>query len=353
MSTLDKRERVRRTLALESVDRPPVTLWWHEFLAEWDLRALEDATVASYRRFDWDLVKLNPRGTYFAEAWGAAFEPPTAEAFPRQLVAPVRASAVLGEIEPVDPTGGVLGEHLELLARVVGRVGSEVDVIHTVFSPLGILGMLCGPPDGTAAPKDAVQAFGEGQRTLLMLAEAAPAAVHRALSVICDTIAAYSEAAVACGAAGLFYAPMTWTSRRVCSETFYAEFGRPYDLAILARVQRAPCNVLHVCGNDNMLDSMLDYPVPVVNWADDGVGNASLADVLVRSPGKAVMGGADPAATRRATADEARTRMATKLARDTRGLFVGGGCAMWPGTPHENFAAIREAVREARTTPHR
>lgn len=340
MKALTKKERVRRTLAQEPTDRPPVTLWWHDFLREWDIHDLQAATLDSYRRFDWDIVKLNPRGTYFAEAWGATFTRPDKHQFPRPLNTVVREPSDLLAVRPVDARGGVFGEHLQFVRNVTAVISAEVDIIHTVFSPLGILGMLCGSRDGSAPPDDAVQAFAAGQTAVKQLALEDPAALHSALAAIATTIEAYAIAALESGAAGLFYAPMTWTSRRVCTEEFYASFGRPYDLAILKSVRHAALNVLHVCGNENMLESMLDYPVAVVNWADDGVGNPSLREIRRLQTSKVVMGGVDPAITFSSSAAEAGRAIEAKLGGDARGMIVAGGCAMWPRTPLETFDAI-------------
>ncbi len=57
----EKKERLGGSVAREEVDRPPVTLWRHNFLREWSAADLADETISLYRRFDWDLIKLNPR----------------------------------------------------------------------------------------------------------------------------------------------------------------------------------------------------------------------------------------------------------------------------------------------------
>jgi hypothetical protein len=34
---MTKKERVRVTLAGTEVDRPPVSMWWHDYILEWSL----------------------------------------------------------------------------------------------------------------------------------------------------------------------------------------------------------------------------------------------------------------------------------------------------------------------------
>src|SRR3712207_4541236 len=127
-STMSHKQRLRAALAGEPVDRTPISLWWHDFDREFSAEGLADATVEAYRAYDWDLVKLNPRATYYFEAWGSRYEP-TGTTQPR-LVAPALARYEdLADLPEVDPTGGVFAEQLDGLRRVVARVGDEVDVI--------------------------------------------------------------------------------------------------------------------------------------------------------------------------------------------------------------------------------
>jgi uroporphyrinogen decarboxylase len=211
---------------------------------------------------------------------------------------------------------------------LVGEVAGEVDVVQTVFSPLSVVAMLCG--------SDArFREFAASD------AEAAHAALHAAAT----TLAAYARASVDAGAAGIFFAPLRWASRETCDEAFYRDFGRPHDLAVLDAVSDAPFNILHVCRNNNMLDSLLDYPVAAFNWADRGEGNPSLRDVKARTP-KAVMGGIDQARLHAMAAEEVHAQALDALSVG-RGLFLAAGCAIKPETPAVNRAAIAAAVRES------
>ena len=327
MPELTKRERIRAALAGGPVDRPPVALWGHDPPREWAMDDLVASTLESYRAHDWDFIKFNPRASYFAEAWGNRYE--RGEGDPRpQLVAPaVEGPEDLARLEPLDPRAGVFGEHLGALRAVVEAVGGEVDVIHTVFSPLGVAGGLSGTP-----------------QRLTEIAEADPAAVHAGLAAITETIAGYGQAAIEAGASGLFYAPLRWASRETCNEDFYREFGRPYDLQVLARVRDAELNVLHVCGDENMLELLLDYPVAAFNWADRGRGNASLEAIRARTA-KAVIGGIDQRRMPEMSAAEVAAQVEATLAVGAERLCVGPGCTVPPETPETNRAAVAVAVR--------
>src|SRR2546421_8262672 len=137
MNTTNHKQRLRAALAGQPVDRIPYAMWWHDFGREWSAEGLADATVENYRKYGWDLVKLNPRATYYAEAWGSRYEA-TGSSPPRLLSHALQRIDELAELPDVDPTRGVFAEQLDALRRVVAAIGSEVDIIQTVFNPLTI-----------------------------------------------------------------------------------------------------------------------------------------------------------------------------------------------------------------------
>ena len=326
MAELTKKERVRAALAGKPVDRVPVSLWGHDFLREWSPEDLVAATLDAYRSHDWDFIKFNPRASYFAEAWGSTYQPPSTQEQPRLISLGVGSVEDLAKLQPVDPRAGVFGEHLTALRLLIDEVGDEVDVVQTIFSPLGVAARLSGD---------------RNDATFLGYASADPTAAHVAVAAITVTLAAYAEAAIEIGAAGIFFAPLWWASHDTASEDFYREFGRPYDLQVLARVREAPFNILHVCRNNNMIDLLLDYPVAAFNWADGGEGNPSLSEIKARTD-KAVMGGVDRDLT---SAKEAAAQARSALRAGPDRLFVSGGCSIPAETPAETCAAVVAAVR--------
>lgn len=326
MATMTKRERVRAALAGAVVDRPPAAMWGHDYLREWSPADLVAATVEEYRAHDWDFIKLNPRWTFFAEAWGNTYTPPTEQRNPRTTHLSVQSVEDLRRIETRDGESGVFGDHLEALRLLRAQVGPEVDVLQTVFSPLSVVGLLVGHPADT-----------------LRLAAEDPAALHRAIAAVTPTLTAYAQASLREGASGIFFAPLVWASRDTCDEDFYREFGRPYDLQLLDAIRACEFTVLHVCRDHNMIDLLLDYPVAALNWADHGAGNPSLAEVRGRTP-KALMGGIDQTRLEAMPAAEVSAAVAA-AAGVGPGVLVSPGCSIPPGTPQTNRAALSQAVR--------
>jgi uroporphyrinogen decarboxylase len=326
MAEMTKKERVRATLAGQPSDRAPASLWGHDFLREWSAEELVAATMDSYRANDWDFIKLNPRATYFAEAWGNEYQRPSGQRQPALTHTTVRDAAGLASIAPVDARSGPFADHLRALELLLAEVNDSVDVIHTIFSPLSVTAQLCG-----------------ADATFRDFAKARPDAAHRAIGAVAETLTAYARASIDAGASGIFFAPLRWASRETCDWSFYETFGRPHDMTVLDAVSSAEFNVLHVCRNDNMLERMLDYPVAAFNWADRGAGNPSLRDARGKTS-KAIMGGVDNARLHEMSPEAVREQARDALSVG-RGIFLTAGCAIRPDTPAANRAAVAESAR--------
>jgi uroporphyrinogen decarboxylase len=326
---MDKRQRVMAALRGQPVDRVPVAAWGHDYVREWSAQGLAEATLEAYQRYDWDFIKLNPRATYYAEAWGARYEPhPAGEEGPRLVEPVIRRPEELAGISPVDPSGGPFGQQLDALAMVVRAVDGEAPVIQTVFSPLAVLSQLAGGIEETKR-----------------LMAAAPTAVEDALQAIAITLAQYAQLCLEAGADGIFLATLAWGSRRHISPVEYAQWARPYDLTVLAAVAHAPFNVLHVCRDHNLLAWLLDYPVACFHWAAHDPSNPSLAEVLART-GRAVSGGVAQDGSLlqgppQRVQEEARQAIA---ATGGRRFLLAPGCSISPKTPAENLLALRRAA---------
>lgn len=323
------KERLRAALAGEPTDRVPISLWGHDFAREWSAEGLAQATIEAYRRYDLDLVKVNPRFTYYFEAWGSRYEP-TGTSQPRRLINALARIEELADLPEIDPTEGVFGDQIEALRMIVATIGAEVDVIQTAFNALTIASNLLD-----MSPAEFVEA-----------AAGNPAAVHAGLARISRVIADYGVACLGAGASGVFFATVDWGTRDAATEDFYREYGRPYDLQVLAAVRDAPLNVLHVCRDHNLLDLLSDYPVAIFNWDVHGAGNASLQEFASKTD-RGVMGGIDLKLVQEGTAAavHAQVKHDFGAARPAR-VIAAGGCSIDPGAPAANLDAITSALRD-------
>lgn len=74
MSNWSKQDRFRALLSGERADRPIVSGWRHFIDKEQTAEDLAATTISFTKQYDWDWVKINPRATYLAEAWGNQYD---------------------------------------------------------------------------------------------------------------------------------------------------------------------------------------------------------------------------------------------------------------------------------------
>jgi uroporphyrinogen decarboxylase len=329
MAGMTRRERVMAALRGAPVDRVPLSLWLHNFAMENSAEDLATETLRLARRFEWDFLKPQSRAQCFAEMWGLRYAPSPERATPYTVTrAPVANAEDLRRLQPADPRTGALGEQLAALTAIRNAVGPDTPIVWTVFSPLMVLPFL--------------STGGRAQVMALMRSE--PKAVDHALEVIAVTLAAYARAAVEAGADGLFYAT-NMATRELATADECRRFQRPHDLRILARVDDAPFNLLHVCGEGVRFDEFGDYPVSALSWATVP-GNPSLSEAHRRTgravvgglPAKPVIGGLAPAQV------EARGRRAI-AEMGGRSLLLAPDCSINPDTPDTIMDAARAATR--------
>ncbi|HVU13295.1 MAG TPA: uroporphyrinogen decarboxylase family protein [Phototrophicaceae bacterium] len=341
MDQLSKRERVEAALKGEAVDRVPVSAWRHFLASEGSPETLAQVTLQHYRDYDWDWVKINPRATYYAEAWGNRYDFSDYDSvIPRLIDGPIHSVADLGKIQPINPTGGVFAEQLELVKRVKAGLG-DTPFLQTVFSPITVLSFLAAHPK-----THSISAFAEAQYGgVRQLLHDDPAGAHAALGIIADVLGKYAAAAVDSGASGIFFAIVKLAREGVLTEAEFTEFGKPYDLQVLKAVQGAPFNLLHICGPYAYFSAVTDYPVDALNWATVGQHNPTVGEAKFRTD-KALMGGVDEVGTLQTGTPDQVIAEALEAIRETNGrhFLLTPGCGTFEDVPSENLHALRRAA---------
>jgi uroporphyrinogen decarboxylase len=326
---MTKRERVMAALRGEAKDRPPVSLWRHFYEKESSARGLAEAMLAFQGQYDWDFVKVNPRASYHGEGWGLKVRFRGEQGLkPERIDYPIKATCDWKRIGVLFPQEGVLGEQIEALSLIRERLGPEVPMVQTLFTPLSIAGDLVESAD-----------------QLLQDLQERPEAVHQALQVIAETFSGYARACLEAGADGIFLATTEWASYDLLTDGQYQEFGRPYDLQVLSGAAEGNFNILHVCGRRNMLKALLSYPAHALNWAATDPSNPSLGEILQLS-GKAVIGGIDEKLTlRHGSFQDLKQQMESARRQDNGGRWMlGPGCAIPVDVPEAHLRMIRQEI---------
>jgi uroporphyrinogen decarboxylase len=343
---MDRRERVMAAAAGRPVDRPPVSAWRHFVDREQSAGDLAAAMLEFQRDFDWDFMKVNPRATCFAEAWGNRYDfGRYVSVLPTPTEVVLKEPADLARIRPVDPAGGAFGEQLDALGRIARGLDGEVPFIQTIFSPLSVIGFLTGGPAGYAVP-----GLGDALPRLRRFIQEDPEALEAALDAVASSLAGYARAVLETGASGIFFAIVRLARAPALTREEYERFGRAYDMRVLEAVRgRDRFNVLHVCGDQIYYADTASYPVQAISWNTESAGNPSLAQMQAHTL-SAVMGGVgeDGVLLEGSPADV--TAAVTAALAETGGhrTIVAPGCSVIPATPLENLRAMRDAVASGR-----
>jgi uroporphyrinogen decarboxylase len=256
-------------------DAPPfLTAAWQHFVGhEYDPHDFASTSVEFVRRWDWDWVKVNPRATYYAEAFGARYDPDRyAGVIPTLLHPAVASPTDLKGLRAITATENeVLNEQI-LAARLIKADLPDRAVVQTVFSPLSVLLQAAGLP---LYPGDESATAGF---TLAEMLDHHADETATALTAISDTLADYvtellkPAAEGGAGLDGLFFAVTGTASAGFLDRARFDRFSRPYDLDVLAAAGGSAV-VLHTCRGKSHPDWFADYPVSAVQWDQFLPGN--------------------------------------------------------------------------------
>jgi uroporphyrinogen decarboxylase len=333
MERLNAHERWQAVLAGDRPDRPPMSFWRHFYEAENSPDTFAEAMVGFQRRFNWDMVKINAKASYHVEPWGVTVERGKTPLDKPKIVSwPVHQAEDLAAVKVLPSSDREFAAQLQVVAAIRKALPRPLPVLMTVFSPLSVLGDLV-PDEGL----------------LVRLMAESPRDIHAALENITVTFSALATEFLNAGADGLFLATTEWASSDVVRWEHYEQFGRPYDLRVLAEMKgNASLSVLHVCGSNNFLGKFGDYPAEVVNWDAADPTNPALREghAMLRKP---IMGGLDRYQDLMELEPAALANKTRKLVEAHADLpfAVGPGCAVPVSVPLERLEIVKNAVNDA------
>jgi len=326
---VDSRARVEATLVGGDVDRPAAGAWGHRYRDEWSPERLAQVTVERARRFEWDFVKFQPRATFFAEAFGAAYRPAG-----HSLRAPVFDEPLVKSLEDWQRlrlvNAGVMDDQVRALGLVVEGLGDRVPVLQTVFSPLSVGSYIVGREN----------------RRLVREMRTNTEVVLPALDTIADAQIEFSRKSVAAGAAGIFYAISGFATPDAMPAEVYDELVFPTDLRIVESLPAAAWfNVVHLCGSHVNMDVGRRLPVQAVSYSIHNKGNPPLGEAR-RVTGKAVMGGLEQRRVLVGGPSDAIERQVREAIASTggRGLLLAPGCSVPPRASDVNLRTMMQAA---------
>lgn len=326
---MTKFERLKAAIKGEETDRVCVALWKHFPVDDMTPEGLARCAVDFQKRYDWDLVKLTPTGTYGVMDWGSETVWKPNDMGVRTIVKfGVTAAEQWPQLELLDVTKGQYGVANQAVALTAKAINGEVPILQTVFSPL------------TTARKLAGDRIFTDLRTR-------PDLVKQGLEIITEVTIRFCQEALKAGADGFFFATQN-ASYRVVNDAEYCAFGEYYDRRILDAIKdKTQFNVIHIHGEDTMWKSMMRYPVNMVNW-HDRITEPSLSEARQFFPGL-LCGGINEwhtLVTGPVAAIEAEVKEAIAQV-DGRGLMIAPGCVVPGHAPEDHLMVVRKAVEAA------
>lgn len=339
MMTLTKKQRFIKILAGEKADRPLVSAWHHFLTKEQTADDLAEATISYVRQYDWDWVKINPRATYLAEAFGNRYDLSDYQwVFPRQIEAIIQAPEYLAKIKPIACQDSA--PLLEQLAAVkLIRQGlPDTPLTQTMFSPLTILMFLTGHQSYV----DKTMYGSENPIDLQKLFVTHRSDVHQALHAIALTMKDYVEALEEAGIDGLFYATTGTAHPDLFSLEQFNEFSRPYDEVVLSAMKPGG-RLLHTCGAYADPERFNDYPIEGISWDPNAEGNPDLTVKL----NKVKVAGVDHEIfnTTNARPVKEQAQASLSMVKDEPFLLVPN-CAVSPLASVETLTALKESIEK-------
>lgn len=329
----DRVHRIESALAGGVADRPPVSAWGHLYDVEWTPDVLAGRLADNARRYDWDWVKLQNRESCFAEALGCSYRPsPTGLSHPVMTNGPVEEAAdwdSVIELALSDELPPALREQVHLLERVIAHLDGDRPVLQTVFSPLSVIGYLCG----------------RNQQRAVDWLRNHPGRIEDVMAAISTLLQRFICASLQAGAAGIYYAVIGYASGPYLGLGEYRRHVLPADTATLAAARSGWFNIGHLCFDEIHFDLFDDLDVHAASWSCTDPGNPSMAAARERTA-MPLVGGLD---RRSPIADgepeQVLHSVCEVMAGVDGGLLLTPGCSVspWPTDRDLNMYALRLA----------
>ena len=304
---MTKIERLRATLAGESVDRPPFSVWYHFGTQHASSERTAQVHLEFFEAYDLDFLKVMNDYDY-----------PMPEGM--EVMA---TPADLQRLTPFDVTRTPMGNQLKAIEIISKALRGKALFVDTVFNAWNTMRRNLVKE---AMPK--------------LMADH-PRVLQDALKIVNQNLIQYALASLERGAAGIFLS-VPATAESVTLEQ-YEEFMRPFDLQFLKAIEeKGEFHILHAHGEKLYFDRLLDYPVHALSWADLN-GGPTISEVRRRTS-LTLMAGLDhvkfPYVSVRVIRDQVNAALAQ--AGNTK-FILAPGCSV----PTYSFPPLIKAARDA------
>ncbi len=321
---MNKRERVYAALEGAPVDRVPISIWRHFHKQNQTPTGLASSTLAFYKRYDFDFIKITPSSLYAIKDWGAQIVFSKDDEQPSYLKKPLITKPDdwrdLTTLSGLDGTYGQILETIKLIKKQL--TDDDVPLLMTIRSPLTI-------------------AYQMAEELLFNHLDNYPTDVHIGLATIAETICRFANVALEVGADGIFFFNQL-ASADLLSEKTYQTFAVCYDLIALEQVKSQPAPlVLHLQGEHVFFESVNQYPVHAISW-NCHRDNVSIKDALNLTD-KTLVTGLTRLGLEKNTPEEVMAQVEETISQtDGRRLILAPPGPISSQTPDANLQALKK-----------
>ncbi len=331
---MDKRERVKKFLNCEKVDRVPVSFWHHFVPGPDHHTALEKEDVYQavlngqkkyYEDFKPDFVKIMSDG-FFGHP----------EVCKRTIMTPEH----LADIQSVGADSEWISKQVEYVKEICDFIGDDVYKFYNIFSPLQYIRLRFEEFDKDPAkfPK--------------LFYESPEKMVQAAKNIAADVDILLKELFEKTNIDGVYYSVQSVQDDDFGLE-LHEKWVKPWDLLTLKEINKYTENIiLHICGDcryTNDLTWYKDYPVKAFNWAVYSE-NVSLKEGKEIFKGSPVIGGFDNNAKSilyNGSEEEIVNRTNEILDEaGTIGVAIGADCTVLPSIKPSVFRLIEKTAKD-------
>jgi len=209
----------------------------------------------------------------------------------------------------VEPVKNPFPEQIKALRLIHKELRGQALFVETIFHSWNVAEKLSSKKD------------------LTQLKENDPKLFKKVLRAISESQANHARLALDAGAAGIFLA-VSAADQFVTESLDYMRMGRESDLIILDAVKdKGSLNILHVHGKKPHWDTLVTYPVQVMNYSTHGTG-VGLTDARRKFTGT-LMGGLNEDKIASQTAEElAGDLQAAAVSMQKRRWILSPGCSV-------------------------
>ncbi|MFW9906845.1 MAG: uroporphyrinogen decarboxylase family protein [Candidatus Thorarchaeota archaeon] len=326
MAKIDRFSLIKATFNRQKTEKVPYALWKHFPEADKTSEGLAKAQLDFQQRFDSDLMKISPHGSYCVVDFGGIlgdYRPVSGSRICDKP--PISSLSDWETLEPVDPNDGEFGAQVKAVNLIHIQVENEIPTMMTIFSPFMVASKL--------DPSLLDHIFQDQQ----LLSDQ--------ITMLSKVMGDFASSVLDAGSDGLFIATQHFNSTLPQDRLQDFEF-QPIKSILNQVTKKSSFNVLHLHGEEPYFKIATQLPsVHAINWHDQQTPPSLLEARQEFSDG--LLGGLDEMTVLRQNDQNKIKQSINKVYGqfNSRGLVFAPGCVLPLDVPENNLAVVVETIK--------